>query len=998
MLALLLAGIGLISYQKLGRLEDPEYTIKIAVVFTQYPGATPQEVEEEVTDLIETAAQQLGQVDKVISRSTAGLSIVNVEIKDEYVAADLPQIWDELRRKINDIQGQLPPGAGPSIVNDDFGDVYGVFLAVTGDGYTYDELKDYVDILRRELLLVHDVAKVQIYGAQQEAVYVEMSRAKMSQLGISPQTIFNTLRDQNLVSSSGSVKVGSEYIRIDPTGGFASIDEIGELLIRDEQSDRLLHLKDVATVSHGYLDPPRNMLRFNGKPALGLGISTVSGGNVVEMGEALKIRLGELEEQTPVGIEIGTISYQSDDVTKAVDNFIINLAEALAIVIGLLMIFMGLRSGLIIGGILLMTVLSTFYLMDVKEIALQRISLGALIIALGMLVDNAIVVTEGILVRVQQGMERMKAAGEAVSTTMWPLLGATVVAIMAFAGIGLSQDSSGEFLGCLFWVILISLLVSWVLAVTITPLLCVMFLKTDNRHQGEDPYRGRIYQLYKRLLTFSLSHRLTISAIMVGLLALAFYGFGFVETSFFPASKKPQFMVEFWRTQGTHIQETSEDLQDIEQKVMELDGVKSVATFVGQGGLRFTLVYESEDVNTSYGQLLVTVADYRQIDSLGGEIMSYLQERFPDARTSIKNIRMGPGTSNIEVRFSGPDADVLRSLCNQVKTIMHGDEYSINVQDNWRQRVKVLRPEFSEVQARLVGISRPELSRALETAFSGTTVGIYREENDLMPIILRHPEDERLDVDNINNLTIWSYPARKSIPIGQIVSGFETQWEDPIIRRRDRMRTITASCETKEGNISVLLERLMPQIEQIEIPAGYIMEWGGEYESSNKANTMLGSKLPFTFLIMVLTVLALFNAFRQPIIIFLCLPLALIGVTAGLLTTGQPFGFMCLLGFISLSGMLIKNAVVLVDQIDADRRGGKEILPSIIDASVSRMRPVMMAAMTTVLGMLPLLFDVFFAGMAVTIMFGLTFGTVLTLLVVPVLYSIFFKAPRTIDG
>ncbi len=988
---ILLVG-GLLSYERLGRFEDPEFTIKESLILTYYPGALPTEVEEEVTDVIETAVQQMPQLKKVTSLSRAGQSIVIVKMRDKYDKHTLPQIWDELRRKVSDVQSSLPPGVQPSIVKDDFGDVYGIFFAVTGEGYSYREIKDYVDFLKRELLLVPGVAKIDIWGAQREAIFVEISRARLAQLGISLQAIYKTLEQQNLITSAGRVKVGSESILIHPTGEIDSVQEIGELLINEKDSDKLIYLKDVATINRDYVTPPRTLLRFNGTPGLAIGISSVSGGNVVTLGKAVKAKLKALEAQSPLGMTFGIISYQSDTVEKEVNGFVNSFLLALAIVIVILLIFMGLRSGLLIGGILVLTVCGTVIVMDIYDIDLHRISLGALIIALGMLVDNAIVVTDGILVRIQSGMNRLKAAMEVVEQTMWPLLGATVVAILAFAAIGLSQNAAGEFTRALFQVILISLLMSWVLAITVTPLFCVYFLKAGTQQVGQDPYRGILYQGYKAFLRISIRLRWLTISLMLGLLFLAIYGFGLLEDSFFPGSSRPQFMINYWRTEGTDIRATSSDLKQIEAYLMKLEGVESISTFVGAGALRFILVYQPEKDYSSYGQILVTVDDYRRIDNLIPEVRQYLDSHFPDAEPKIKKFRLGPGGgAMIKARFSGPDPVVLRQLSNQAQAIMREDGGAIDIRDDWRQRVKVLRPQFAEAQARLVGISRYDVSRTLEATFSGTQVGIYRENNKLLPIISRPPEAERLDVGNIEDIHIWSPAAKKSIPLRQVVSGFTTEWQDAIIHRYNRKRTITPQCDPKVGNASVVFQRIRPKIEAIELPLGYELEWGGEYEDSTEAQTALAAGLPISFLIMVLVVIFLFNALRQPLIIWLCVPLAIIGVAPGLLLTGESFGFMALLGFLSLSGMLIKNAVVLIDQIDLEIREGKEAFQAILDSSVSRLRPVTMAAITTVLGMVPLFFDAFFKGMAVTIMFGLTFATVLTLIVVPVLYAVFFR-------
>lgn len=988
-----LIGAGIICFDKLGRLEDPEYTIKEALVTTYYPGATPTEVAEEVTDEIETAIQQLPQLKRVKSISKAGVSIITVEIKDKYDAKSLPQVWDELRRKVNDVQGKLPPGVRRSIVADDFGDVYGILFSVSGKDYSYKELEEYADFLRRELLLVQDVAKVDIWGVQPQEVHVEISRDRMAQLGISLEQIYGTLEKQNLVTPAGAVRVGDEYIRIRPTGNFTTVKQIGELMLRSSTGN-LIRLKDVATVEHGYKTPPDRLIRFNSEKSLVIGISVVMGGNVVTMGEAVKARLRYLEAQAPLGMKVDIITFQSDGVVESINSFVVSLAEALAIVVVVLMIFMGLRSGVLIGVTLLLTVLGTFVGMYLWGINLERISLGALIIALGMLVDNAIVINDGMLVRIEAGMERIRAAKEVVQQSAWPLLGATVIAILAFAAIGLSQDSTGEYTRSLFQVIFISLTLSWIIAVTVTPLLCVMFLKVKKVEPGKtiDPYGGLFYEFYRAVLRGCLRLRWLTIAVLLGMLGTSIYGFGFLEDSFFPDSSRPQFMVHYWMPQGTDIRRTNDDLFKFEEFVRKRDGVSSVATFVGEGAPRFLLTYSPEKPYSSYGFMMVNVKDYREINRLMSEVQQHAKTNFIDAITRVKRFVLGPGTEDpLEARFSGPDPTVLRALSEQAKQIMRKDGNIYAIKDDWRERVKVIRPQYAEDQARRAGITKSDLDNALEMNFSGINVGVYRQDDKLLPILSRAPESERFGVENIKDAQIWSRLAQVTLPIRQVVSDFKTTWEDAVIHRRDRRSTVTTQGTQITGNASVVFERIRPKIENIKLPIGYELEWGGEHYDSQTAQVALMGNLPVAGILVVLILIMLFNSLRQPLIILLTVPLAIIGVTIGLLATGQSFGFMALLGFLSLAGMLIKNAVVLIDQIDLEIREGKEPYAAIIDSSVSRMRPVAMAAVTTVLGMTPLLFDIFFVGMAVTIMAGLTFATVLTLVVVPVLYAIFFR-------
>jgi len=988
---LIIAG-GIFSYSKMGRLEDPEFTIKAATVVTYYPGATAMEVAEEVTDEVETAIQKLGQVDYVKSLSMPGFSYIHVELKKATPKASIPQVWDELRRKVGDVQSKLPPGTTTSVVNDDFGDVYGLFYAVYGDGYSYAELKEYADILRRELLLVQDVRNVALFGVQQEVVYIEISRAKLAQLGISMQTIFATLAGQNMVADAGNIAVGTKYIRIEPTGELKSIQEIGNVLISGGNTESKLYLRDIASIRRGYKEPATALVSYNGKPAIAVGISTVEGGNVVVMGNAVDKRLKELQSQTPIGIEIGTIVQQANSVTIAINAFIINLLEAVVIVIGVLVFAMGFRSGLIIGLILLLTVLSTFIIMKSNDVILERISLGALIIALGMLVDNAIVIVEGILINSEMGMSKVKAAAAIVKQTIWPLFGATVVAVLAFAAIGSSNDSTGEYCRSLYQVILYSMMLSWVMAVTLCPLYGVMFLKIQ-KHEGEsDPYKGALFQMYKKFLVWSLRYRYVTVIFLAVLLALSVYGFGYVDKSFFPDSTQPQFMVHYWLPQGTDIGETEKDLTKIAEHLMSFEEVKSTACSAGQGFLRFQLTYTPEEPNPAYGMILVTVDNYKKIPALMEKINSYLAQSYPQAQAYCRRFILGPGDAfKIQARLRGPKPEVLRELSLQVEDVMRQNPGIIDISTDWRQPVPLIRPIVAETQPMNAGITRVNIANALLYATDGQTVGYYREKDDLLPIIARSPQSERVDPANLSNIEVYSPVAQKFIPLGQVVIDFETVSENQIIRRRDRLPTLTVRCDAKSGPASIVFEELRPLVEAIPLPSGYTLEWGGEYENSGDAQKALVANIPVIVVLIVLIVIMLFNSIKKPLIIFLTVPLAVIGVTAGLLLTKQPFGFMALLGFMSLAGMLIKNSVVLIDEINAQLATGKDPFQAVVDSGVSRVRPVSMAALTTVMGMLPLVVDAFFVSMAVTIMFGLAFATVLTLIVVPVLYVLLFK-------
>jgi multidrug efflux pump subunit AcrB len=992
--ALLLVG-GVMAYLDLSRLEDPEFTIKDALIITPYPGASAQEVADEVTDRIERAAQELGQVKRVVSRSERGRSTVTVTIRDQYGAEQLPQVWDELRRKINDAQRSLPPGAGPSVVLDDFGDVFGIFYAITGDDYSYAQLYEVAKMLRRELLLAKDVERIELFGVQQEAIYIEISRDRASQLGISPEEIHAALREQNVVVPSGAVDASSMRMAISPSGDFQGIEDFENLIIRRAGgATALVRLRDVASVRRGYSEPPETVLRYDGKPAIGLGISTVSGGNVVTMGESVKDRLAKLGSVIPLGVELHPISFQADTVTESVNAFVANLGQSIVIVVVVLLLAMGLRSGLIIGAILLITICGTFVIMNAKGLILERISLGALIIALVMLVDNAIVITEGMLIAIQKGVDRMKAAKDIVSQTAIPLLGSTAISVLAFGAIGLSDDSTGEYCRSLFEVLLISLLLSWITAITITPLFCYLFLKPGNSSGKEpkDPYAGIVYQFYKQILLVCMRFRWVTVLAMIVMLAAAVWGFRFVENSFFPDSTRAQFMIDAWSPVGTRLDATEKSAEEMEKYLMSLDGVTNVTTCVGQGALRFLLTYSPERFDPGYAQFIVDVDNHATIDKVQPLAQKYLTEHFPDSLIITKRFLLGPGEGGrIQMRFAGRDYTELRKLADQAMNILRQDGGAMGIRIDAREETPVVRPQFSEAQARLTGITRTDLGAALAAATSGRRIGVYREGEDLIPIISRAPESERANPDSIKDIQVFSPVVGSGIPIRQIVSEFKTELEDPIIMRRDRLPTITVHADQTSGLASTLFQRIRPQIEAISLPPGYTMEWGGEHENSSNAQAALAGTIPLFILLMVLIVVCLFNSLRITAIIWLTVPLSLIGVVIGLLTFNQPFGFMALLGALSLSGMLIKNAIVLIDEINVQLKSGKVPWDCVVDASVSRVRPVLMAVLTTVFGLIPLTVDVFFGAMAVTIIVGLLFASVLTLIVVPVLYVIFFR-------
>jgi multidrug efflux pump subunit AcrB len=816
----------------------------------------------------------------------------------------------------------------------------------------------------------------------------------------------DTINRQNQVATAGKVRVDSAFVRIEPSGTFQSVDDIGDLLIlQSDGTPSKVRIRDIAHIRRGYVDPPTTILRYNGHPAIGLGISTVLGGNAVRMGEAVAARLRELVAGIPVGIEFGVMAAQYSEVTKSIDNFLVGLAESVAIVIGVLMFTMGLRSGILMGVVLVITVLGTFLLMYQNGVMLERISLGALVVALGMLVDNAIVITEGILTGARGKVTREQAGAHIVRQTMWPLFGATVIAVLAFASLRFSQHQSGEFCRSLFQVILYSLMISWVIAITVTPLLGAMFLRTGPAEgQAEkDPYDTAFFRGYRKFLAACIRRRWRTTIVVSAALVAAVVSFRFVTQSFFPPSSRPQFLVHYWLPQGAHIERTAADVARLEEFLLRQDGVTGVASCIGKGALRFLLTYTPENPNSGYANLMVSVTDFKQIDRLMAAVGDFAQANLPDAQCFSRRFVLGPGEpQKIQARIRGPDPDTVRRLGEEAKALMAAEPLVTDIMDDWRQRVPVIRPVINEAAARNAGITRKDLNEALQRVYGGLAFGVYREGKDKLPMCVASPKGEQLDVAQLDGVMVWSPVSQRSVSLAQFVSGFETTSENAILRRRNRLPTITVKCDPRVGEAPPVLAVVMPRLEArfaelIEawgLGGDYTLEWGGEFENSRDATAALAANLPLTFLAMVLICVILFNSLKKPLVIFLTVPMAMIGVTLGLLVTRQPFGFMALIGLLSLIGMQIKNAIVLIDEIGAQLAAGRPAFDAIVESGVSRLRPVSMAALTTVLGMVPLLVDPFFAAMAVTIMFGLTGACLLTLIIVPVFYAIFYKVPN----
>lgn len=985
------AVMGVIAYFQIGKLEDPSFTIKTAVVTIVYPGANSYEVEQEVTSRVEDAIQTMGEVKHIRSRSTPGTAIIYVDIKDEYTTERLPQVWDILRQKLYDVQVYMPSGS-TILINNDYGDVYGQYYALVGDGYTMKELWDYADFLKKNIVLVPQVASVKILGEQEEGIYVEFSASRMSAMSLSPSAVFNVLNQQNTLSTIGSTVLGDRYVRISPTGAILSVEDIGDLVIGGAGGN-LTRLRDVATVRRDYLDPQSFKMKFNGRPSLALGIATVSGGNVVSMGRDVSKRLKELEEFRPIGIELEEIYMQSDQVTASINDFLINLAESLAIVVGVLLVFMGLRSGLIIGMVLLLTIAGTFAIMNYAGIFFQVVSLGALIIALGSLVDNAIVVAEGMLVGVERGMSAEDAASDSVEGSKWAMLGGTFIAVMAFAPIGLSQDVTGEFCRSLLQVVGISMMLSWLAALTVTPVLGKLMLKASK--QEGDPYDKFLFRAYKAFLEGCLRYRFLTVFITLALFIGSLMLFAQLDTSFFPDANTVYYSLDLWSAEGTSLKAQEEVTKKLVDYLREQPEVKNISEFIGGGGLRFMLTYSPPEPNTAFSQIMIEVQNGKQTRPLLLKTQKYVDEHLPTAEGYCKLFARGSGMRpKIEARFYGEDPAVLRSLAEQARQIMEDDPSHNFVRHDWREPVEVIRPRILKDQMQSLGLTRPLINQAILTATSGMTIGVFRDGDKSLAIKAAFVPEERNRIDLLRSLPVWAPSANATVPLGTVFSALDVEFEDDIIMRRDRSRVITVASEVKLGaNADAMLSRIKSKIEAIKLPVGYSLEWGGEREMSSDAMGGMAAAFIPAILIMFTIMVFLFNGFKQPIIIFCSLPLILIGVVGGLWLADMSVSFLATVGILSLIGMLAKNSIVLLDQVSSDFAAGRDKYEAIVEDGVSRLRPVAMSALTTVLGMLPLIWDLLFGPMAVTIMAGLTVSTVLTLIIIPVLTAIAYNVP-----
>lgn len=984
---------GLVGFSNIGQLEDPAFTIKQVMVNTQYPGASAEKVEREVTEPLEIAIQQMSQLKRVTSISKPGISEITVEVEDHFDGDKLPQIWDELRKRVNDIQADFPAGVMLSKVVDDFGDVYGLYYALTGEGFSSREMRDFAKHLRRELLKVDGVTKVGVAGQIEEQIVVEIFPAKLNALGLSFPDIQNAINYSLRPFTDGRITVDGKKIRVPVSDEENPVNELSKVTLPVPGQTAQLKITDFAKVSIQPAKYPRQLIRFNGQPALTVAVAVSTETNVVKVGAVVNQKLDDIIADLPAGVELSAIYDQAQVVDDSIDGFITNLLLSVTVVTLTLFLFMGTRAAIVVGSVLVLTVIGSILFMWLLDINMQRISLGAMVIAMGMLVDNAIVVAEGMMMRMQQGKSALEAASFIVKRTKWPLLGATIIGISAFSGIGLSDDATGEFLYSLFAVILITLMLSWVLAVSVVPLIGSYVFKQGDL-SVEQSYSSVFYRLYRALLVTAVRFRWTSVLILVLITGASYYGFGMVKQSFFPPSNTPMFYVNYWGPQGRDINTTSAYIEQAEKVILSHQQVQSVASYAGQGADRYTLTYAAERPNESYGFFMIRTAGTEEIDALAKEIRSELMALDPDADIYTNRIIFGPSVgAKLEARFIGPDAQVLRELGNQALSVFHADGKIHDIRHNWRDKSFQIELGYDAYAAGVAGVTRADFSDAVQFATNGLVAGNVFDGDYRYPIVLRADvEPAEGETGALYNAQVWSQYEREYVPLRQVSKQVTAIGEETLIHRRDRERSLSVFGEPANGETAnEALARIKQQVESIDLPDGYRMEWGGELESSTDAQASMGLGMMLGFLTMFIISVLLFGEVRPPLIIWLTVPMAVNGVVIGLLAADVPFGFMAMLGFLSLFGMLIKNAIVLLEEIELQNHESGNHYNALINASISRLRPVSLAAITTILGMVPLLWDAFFLDMAVTIMGGLAFSTILTLIAVPVFYSLMYR-------
>jgi multidrug efflux pump subunit AcrB len=1003
----LILGVGM--YQSLPRDSMPPYTIRVATIVSSFPGASPERVELLVTDKVEKVTQELPELDEVSSTSRSGLSVVTVTLKDETPPEALQAVWDRLRRKLDDIEG-LPEGVVPSLQDDGIGDVYGIALGLTSDGFSYAELKEFADDIKDELIKLPDAAKVEIGGDQEERVFVEFDNARLREYGLSSSKLQSIIGSTNILNSGGQINLQDERIILEPTGNFDSVEDIKQILVPVGSDDsQLVALEDITTVVKGYIDPAKQKVRVNGKDAISLHVNLKAGSNVIKLGEDVDRVVAKWQQKLPVGIEFSRLASIDQYIDVKIKDFVVNLMQSIVIVLAVMLFFLGMRSGLVIASLIPIVVITTLMIMGIINMGLNQVTLAALIMALGMMVDNAIVVAETIMVKMEKGIGAKQAAIEACSELFTPLLISTLTTSAAFLSFYLAESTMGDIVGPIFVVISIALLSSWFIALTIVTLLCVLFLKQKENGEAEkasfiDRLIDTLKGYYKSLILAALARKYMVIGIIFGAFFLSLYGFTKVAFIFFPDSDRNMITVDINLPESTRIERTSELVGSIEKFMTDSlrvnqtreNGIVDWSCFIGEGPESYDLGYSPDEANSNYAHMLVNTSSFEVNNAMIAKIDAYCFQNFPNADVKVGALGSGGSGTPIEVKVSGDDPDVLAQISEKVKMKLSQISGTKNIKDDWGPKTKKFVIDIDQNRAKLAGITNQDVAVSLQTVLDGFRTGEYREDDKSIPIMMRGDADQQQTLESLETLNVYAQNSGKSVPLLQ-VARIVPQWQYSSIRRLDIFRTINISSELRSfGNASAITAEIKPWIEAeaAEWPDGYTYKFGGDAENTADNMGAVVKYLPLSAFIILLLLIIQFNSFRKMTMITLTIPLGIIGVVAGLLLFGEAFGFMPFLGVISLAGIVINNAIVLIDRIEIEQNELKRnIHDAIIMACLQRFRPILLATFTTVLGLIPLYLSggEMWEGMAVSIMVGLIFGTFITLVFIPASYSILYK-------
>ena len=993
-LAVMLIG-GIYSFFKLPKKEDSPFVIKQAVLVTQYPGATPQEVEKLVTEPIEREIQAMSDVFQIKSESYFGMSKISIELQPTLSPDYMPVKWDELRRKVANIQPRLPSGASSISVSDDFGDVFGIYYALTADeGYTYDDLRNWAQKIKTELSPVPGVQKVYLFGEQTQVVNVKISIPKLANLGIDPNAIQQVMQTQNLLVNTGDINTGNYQLRLRAEGTYKDIQDIRDQLIVTKSGGEV-RLGDIATVERGYMDPPSNLMRVDGKRAIGIGVATGSKDDVVAVGNAVADHLAEMEQLFPVGMDLKTIYPENKIADEANNGFILNLIESLLIVIVIIFIVMGSRAGMLVGSSLLFSVGGTLLIMLIWGVGLNRTSLAAFIIAMGMLVDNAIVVTDNAQVGIKRGLSRYQALIDGATKPQWALLGATFIAVCSFLPMYLAPASVAEIVKPLFIVLAVSLGLSWVLALTQTTTFGNFILKEAKPGESKDPYDTKLYHKFESVLGRLIKRRYVTISTVVATLFLSLFVMSIMPQSFFPIMSKPYFRADLIFPEGYSIYDVETNVKKIEEEYLSKnENIKSYSFTLGGSPVRYYLASSSIGPKPNFANVLIETQDPEDAQAEEGKFYDYMVANYPNILTRSALFALSPvPDAAIEIGFIGDNVDTLVALTQRAQEIARNYDQVMEGRNSWGNKVPVWKPLYSQEKGLRLGITRQQVAYSLRSATNGVPLGEYREGDVFMPILLKDADKDSISLNDIKTLPVYSAKGR-SVKVEQVIDDFSLDYEFSVVRRFNREPCMLMQCEPKRGaNTMAAFSHLWKEVqEKIQVPEGYKMTYFGEQSEQDKGNKAIAANIPLMFGLIYVTLLFLFpKYYRKPVLIMAMLPLIFIGVVLGLLVFGKSLDFFAMLGLLGLIGMNIKNAIVLVDEIGLQLNAGLSPVNAVIEATKTRIVPVTMASGTTILGMLPLLGDAMFAGMAATIMGGLFVSTILTIFVLPVTYCVFFK-------